>query len=180
MSDIPNYIAVPISLVIGVISTYFINKNQTGIEFWFSKRRDASILKRRDKAIAEYKSIVGMREDVIMTIAKTARVMMFSIAYYSMGIVLIQLSCTFIDISTASKLSALMRAFDLEKEKIAGIISVGSLPRYLSIFSLTLGQICIFLGAIRTISLTSTLSRLSNFDAFEAKVKEKWGNIIEG
>ena len=177
MTDIPNYIAVPISLVVGVISTYFINKNQTYIEYWFSKRRDASILKRRDKALAEYRNIISMKKDVIFAMSKIIRVMIFVILYFLMGVIALQLASMFTELGTKAALVRLMVAFDLRKDDMEMISSVQDFSRYLSILSLTVAQISIFLGFLRAISLASTLSRLSNFNAFETKFKDKWGDI---
>lgn len=177
-SDIPNYIALPVGVILSVACSLLLMRHQDEISGFFSRSREQSTLKKRDKALAEYNLLKRMRaepEFSMLTIAKltndcaTGRFLttVASTPVLLGGLAIIK---TMFDTPTSQPTDTSALLFYFTFIPIKWLVAGAAILLTIAITTTT----------SRVIHLRATIETLLNFDAFEAKVKAAWPDIFPG
>jgi hypothetical protein len=186
LTDIPNYIGLPLSIILGIITSVAILVYQNDILEFVNKRKQMSLMKHKNKAIEKYIFYKKMHDDALFFQTTMKQEEQIVLADGFMAVLFLIISVGFLQNSTHEIVRMIASAFDLNIGGEQSLSIVKEIQRndfqhtdagY--VFALTVSFIFFTTTFGRLAALQSMVKTTGNFKKFEAEIMKKWPDALE-
>jgi hypothetical protein len=182
LTDIPNYIGIPLSALLSIIIVVYQNEI---LEF-FNRRKQISVMKNKNKAIEKYMFFRKMHNDALFfqTTIKLEEHRLLADGF--MALLSMMLCVGFLQNSTHEIVKIIASAFDLKITDEGNLAIAKEIQRqdfqltdtgY--VFTLTFAFVISVNVLARLAALRDMVQTTRNFEKFEAEIKQKWPDALK-
>lgn len=185
MTDIPNYLSLPLSLVISIAIAVY----QQDISELYSRYSERRLLKKREKALLVYRDIYRLKHDNSYYAVKIVKMQLQILVFATIAIITICssiLSRSFeilyvvckIGVNTNTNCKDIFKS-EYVKQLIDVFPTIN--PEYIGIshfisvtISFIFAELSLIMLLVSSFSMINAVHRLEHFDDFESKLKRRW------